>query len=1240
MTYRKFSFSLFKAITGLLCLLAVLLSTPWGTQLSLFAISYLSPLQVEYRSGALLHNLRLESATYSGKGEIIHANNVYLQLHLRCLWQRQLCIDELSIASLLVEIKSNEEQADDLSTVQQSPVDLPFYIKMDKFSIEKGVVESSAAVVTFNDFVSTLSVGGMNINVGKSQLDMIQIQLLEVADISYMQQASSEFSTDWSLVNLPTLYLPFNLAVPEFSVNSITLSDVNSAGEQNQRVTLEQAFTSLSWFETELSIEQLSSKVSSIGVFSVGGKINLAAPYAFDLAMKSQINQLDLPVQLANSVQQITLGGGLDDLSVHIKSEGSLALTGALTVNALNERLPYKLNLDVTQFVVLDDLATVITPSTLRLDSEGDLNEHKLNLNSVVTGLGYQNALFELDGVYRKQQLQINGLRVQEPEANNHLDVKGEVTFGEQYTWDVDLNSTGLTLPAIRPELTGRLQGNIQSSGFWQLDKWLIIVEQSELSGEINGIKLQSTANIHVDHRGQLDNSHLALSYGDSSLTLSGYSDESWHVTGNMSIGDMGQWQSDIEGQYIATLDISGAVYNPNISMQGVAKHIRYLDGLSEQANIGVGYSPYSEHQYNLALDIPAMTWDSHSIENVHVSINGDIVKQTLSIDWVGESSLSLLLNGVYTAASKTWNGQINQVEATLAQQVISPDQAIQIQYKHKSNDIEVSSHCWQGEKVDLCLEKQAMFSPDKGQIALAFELESGFLSTLMPDMIELSHHIEGQVNLGWDQQKLSLFNSNMIMSAGNLQVKKDGSPYQLIEWSSGKANLSLVQGQLIGNLGIFSSEKKPILEANARLALAEKQWQDTHLLLHNFNITPIRPFMPELSALEGQLSTNITLSGAFERPSISGQASLEKGQAQFVGSTNALTNMNMLFEFNGQEATVAADMLLNQGAVQVSGEANWKDSFMLDMNIDGQSLSLSSPPQMTFVASPNINAKITPSGVNLTGVIEVHKGKLTFDELPQDKVTLSNDVIIVNDDGEQVEQDKAFNVSTDIRLIIADAFKVEGQGFEGLLGGELQVNQRMNQPLQLFGRLNFPSGRYRAYGQDLSLSTGIVSFNGPVNNPYITIRAIRRIEKEDIIVGIDATGLANGLSIKLYSQPNLQQAEALSYLVRGKGLDAETSTSNAALGIALGTAVTNHSGLFEQIEKLPFINDIELDGDEKQISIAGYLSDKVYIKYGIGVMEPINELTVRFYLLSRLWVEAVSGLESSADLYYSFEID
>ena len=49
---------------------------------------------------------------------------------------------------------------------------------------------------------------------------------------------------------------------------------------------------------------------------------------------------------------------------------------------------------------------------------------------------------------------------------------------------------------------------------------------------------------------------------------------------------------------------------------------------------------------------------------------------------------------------------------------------------------------------------------------------------------------------------------------------------------------------------------------------------------------------------------------------------------------------------------------------------------------------------------------------------------------------------------------------------------------------------------------------------------------------------------------------------------------------------------------------------------------------------------EKLYLSYGIGLYEPINVITARFYLKARLWLEVVSRLENSVDLYYSWDID
>lgn len=123
-----------------------------------------------------------------------------------------------------------------------------------------------------------------------------------------------------------------------------------------------------------------------------------------------------------------------------------------------------------------------------------------------------------------------------------------------------------------------------------------------------------------------------------------------------------------------------------------------------------------------------------------------------------------------------------------------------------------------------------------------------------------------------------------------------------------------------------------------------------------------------------------------------------------------------------------------------------------------------------------------------------------------------------------------------------------------------------------------------------------------------------------------------------------MSQTEALSYLVRGRGLDAGASADGTAVALSLGTGVVNKSGVMSGINSIPGLSNVEFgsegSADDTAATLGGFIGDRIYLSYGVGLYEPINVLTARFYLQTRLWLEVVSRLENSIDLYYSFDID
>ncbi|MEQ8800850.1 MAG: translocation/assembly module TamB domain-containing protein, partial [Haliea sp.] len=211
-------------------------------------------------------------------------------------------------------------------------------------------------------------------------------------------------------------------------------------------------------------------------------------------------------------------------------------------------------------------------------------------------------------------------------------------------------------------------------------------------------------------------------------------------------------------------------------------------------------------------------------------------------------------------------------------------------------------------------------------------------------------------------------------------------------------------------------------------------------------------------------------------------------------------------------------------------------------------------------------------------------------------------------------------------------------------VGGDLSLQQVSGQPLQVFGNLNIVGGEFRAYGQRLLVRQGRISFSGAPENPDLNLRAERQIPAEDVRAGVLVSGTLEAPRISLYSEPALSQTETLSYLVRGRGMDSGAGADGTAMALSVGTGLVNQSGIVEELNRLPGLRNVEFGAegaeDETAATVSGYIGERIYLSYGVGLYEPVNTLTARLYLQARLWLEVVSRLESSVDLYYSFDID
>src|SRR3546814_13668472 len=99
---------------------------------------------------------------------------------------------------------------------------------------------------------------------------------------------------------------------------------------------------------------------------------------------------------------------------------------------------------------------------------------------------------------------------------------------------------------------------------------------------------------------------------------------------------------------------------------------------------------------------------------------------------------------------------------------------------------------------------------------------------------------------------------------------------------------------------------------------------------------------------------------------------------------------------------------------------------------------------------------------------------------------------MVGDDPGAQPERNLLSNA--DVTLKLGDTVRFEGFGLKSRLTGSVEAIEQPGIETRARGEINLVDGHYKAYGQDLPLETGKLSFSGAlVPEPATEDRAARK---------------------------------------------------------------------------------------------------------------------------------------------------
>lgn len=405
--------------------------------------------------------------------------------------------------------------------------------------------------------------------------------------------------------------------------------------------------------------------------------------------------------------------------------------------------------------------------------------------------------------------------------------------------------------------------------------------------------------------------------------------------------------------------------------------------------------------------------------------------------------------------------------------------------------------------------------------------------------------------------------------------------------------------------------------------------------------------FSPDIVEPQGRLVGEVVLGGTRAEPALGGQARLTGFTTELPALGILLEDGNVRLDARGDgTATIAGSVRSGEGTLTIDGSLGWGGpaAAPLVLEVGGEDVLVSNTRDLHAVASPDIRVLYAASRpLEVSGTVLVSDGRMDLERLSDGGVAPSRDVVVLD----PVDPDRGppMAMQLDLGLEMGDDVVLSGFGLEGTLGGRLRVRQFPGRDMRGSGTLQV-GGRYEAYGQELVITRGNLTWsNDLIADPVLDIRAIRRIEAEDMTAGLDVTGRASSPQANVWTDPSRDQSEALAYLALGRSLSSVTGDEGRELDAAAAALQAGGGILASQLGAGLGLDDAGVSHSRalggSVIGVGKQLSPRLYVGFGVSLLGTGQVLTLR-YLLARgfdLEIES-SSLENRGSINWRRETD
>lgn len=1234
--------------------IAAVLFTPFGLKFGLWGANYVLPqFTVAASEGALLTGFRLSGLSYQSPDFSLTGKTLAFELDQGCLLQFAVCVNELSVDGVDIVVAQSSSPKKATSSDPVSRIKSPIDIYLHHISLSDISLDVLGNKFAWRSLTSAIEFTGSQLTLKPTHWQGIDFSLASTTNPS--QTAPSPASTSQAgapviapatkqALTLPDINIPLDVVVEHVELNDVQLQ---LAEKQiiNQLVLQASAAGNRVEFTT-LSLDAPQATLMAKGNISLKGK------YPLTLDANSKIHM----APLNDHSLILTATGDLGALHLDVKLAGKLQASLAGDVNVLDRSFPFDAQFTSPHLQWPIDSKEQYSLSSTTLQARGNLDGYTGWLDTAVSGEAFPDIGLATPLSGDLSDFALNNFNIKT--LGGTINGSASVNWQHGVTWKTQINFDKIQPERHWPEAKGELSGEIESHGLVnQQGGWSVDVPSFDIKGDILNQSLLVIGKMNAsDLKGKgklrIETNALSVRHGPNYISLSGKVDDQFDLDLLLDIPNLAASIPQAKGKINGNMAISGTLNAPIADIEITANQLDWQEMVSIE-DVGIRGVLKSRPLIagDLVIDVTELKTQGTDISSLSLHISGNKAAHQLALAVKGEPvGANIKMSGTMSADNR-WKGVLHDSTVTTPIGPWALAKQVALTFDPKTNSGKIGAFCWTQAPASLCLDEPVSLA-NSGQAQLSLsEFTLRLLQPLLPPTVALSGAINAKAKLGWQPNTLPNIDGDVWVTQG--YVVPNGNNKMKMGWDEVLLTVKLADNMLQGNLNVDLTKNGSININSEMLDLSssERQLKNT-LDIQKINLDILTPLLGNEATISGVINGNVVLDsvirdGVLDLPDAKGSIVLSKLTLQSLASPVEIKEGNVTLKLDGSQGKISGDITTGDGELELSGHANWpkRNGWKALLNVKGERLKVVMPPMFALEVSPDLTLSAVADEINVTGNVLVPWGRIVVESLPVSAVKVSSDVVMLDDKLQVVHKNKtdAITINAQIGVKIGDDVEFDAFGLKTELVGVLNVASDQFGPT-VSGEMNLEKGTYRSFGQDLLIEKGQIIFNGPPDQPYFQIEAIRNPDaiEDGVEAGIRVSGSADAPEVQVFSKPSMPQANALSYLTRGQNLDTD-SDGNAMTSMLIGLGLSQSGKLVGQIGEAFGVQNLSLDtsgiGSDEKVEVSGYILPELQVKYGVGIFTRLPEFTVRYKLLQDFYIEAVSGTDNAVDLLYQFTI-